>query len=67
MGGMNLMGESLGTCRTFACTIVCGAQPDSWALSIHLAQPDAAEPPVHREVSGPQHADGGSSPGQVPP
>lgn len=32
-----------------------GAQPDSWALwaapSIHLAWPDAAEPPVHREVT----------------
>lgn len=52
MGGMHLRGWSLGTCRTFACTMVCRAQPYSWALSIHLALLDAAEPPAHREVTG---------------
>lgn len=56
MGEMNFREGSLGTCRTFACTMVCGALPDSWALwvalSIHLARPDAAEPLVHREVTG---------------
>lgn len=49
---MHLRGGSLGTCRTFARTMVCRAQPDIWALSIHLALLDAAETPAHRKVTG---------------
>lgn len=49
---MNLMARFLGTGRTFACTWG-HSQIALWvAPSIHLAWPNAAEPPVHREVTG---------------
>lgn len=78
---MNLRGGSLGTCRTFACTMVCGAQCRVWPNHIagHCGQhsPFIWHDPMqlnlwHAErsqaaVSDLQHADGGSSPGQVPP